>query len=331
MSITMLSTAATGIKAGQETLENIGNNIANIGSRSFKRMTATSKDNFYHSGRSSSSSAQGSGSNISPIQIGTGCQVVSVSTDFSKGHKEETGRASDLYLDGRGYFKVRDSISSVNYASRSGDFKIDDRKFFVTTEGYRLQAYMHAQNAMPTYRATVDNGMLVYQKVDPLDANAQGSITDVVMDYSLSTANNRLVNDTGNAFTDEQINAQAPTVKSYNIDQTGNISFVMTDDNIVTIGQILLMDFNDEQALTKEGKALYSNFAAAGPMPFDLAHSKPGSGRLAKVHAGALESSNVDLTQELTSMMNEQKRVQACARVFATANEISEEVVNLKR
>lgn len=327
----MLSTAATGIVAGQETLETIGNNITNIGSRSYKRVTAASKDNFYHSKRSSSSSSQGVGSNISPIQIGTGCQVVSVSTDFSKGHKEETGRASDLYLDGRGYFKVRDSISGVDYASRSGDFKIDDRKYFVTTEGYRLQAYMHAQNAMPTYRATVDNGNLVYQKVDPVDANAAGSITDVGMDYSVSTANNRLVNDTGNAFTDEQINAQAPTVKSYNIDQTGNISFVMTDDTIVTIAQVLLMDFDDEQALTKEGKALYSNFAAAGSKEFDLAHSKPGSGRLAKIHAGALESSNVDLTQEFTHMMSAQKVVQACARVVTTANEVYEEVVNLKR
>lgn len=331
MSITMLSTAATGIVAGQGTLENIGNNITNIGSRSFKRTSVSVKDNFYHSERASSSSPQGGGSNIAPIQIGTGCQVVSVTTDFSKGHKEETGRASDLYLDGRGYFKVKDSISNVDYASRSGDFRIDDRKFFVTTEGYRLQAYMNVQAAMPTYRAIVDNGNLVYERVDPVNPNAAGAINDVVMDYSVNTDNNRLVNDTANAYTDAQINAQAPTVKSYNIDQTGNISFVMTDDNIVTIGQVLLMDFNDEQALTKEGKALYSNFAAAGPLPFGVDTSRPGSGRLAKVHAGALESSNVDLTQEFTNMMGTQRVVQACARVVTTADEVYQEVVNLKR
>ena len=49
------------------------------------------------------------------------------------------------------------------------------------------------------------------------------------------------------------------------------------------------------------------------------------------VTPGALEMSNVDLAQEFTNMITEQRGFQANSRIISTADDMLQELVNLKR
>ena len=57
----------------------------------------------------------------------------------------------------------------------------------------------------------------------------------------------------------------------------------------------------------------------------------PGEGGAGNLFAGALEMSNVDLSEEFTEMITAQRGFQANTRVITTSDEILQELVNLKR
>jgi flagellar hook-basal body protein len=56
-----------------------------------------------------------------------------------------------------------------------------------------------------------------------------------------------------------------------------------------------------------------------------------GSGGLGRIKTGALESSNVDIAQELTDMIEAQRSYTANSKVFQTGSELMDVLVNLKR
>ena len=57
----------------------------------------------------------------------------------------------------------------------------------------------------------------------------------------------------------------------------------------------------------------------------------PGIDGLGATTAGAIEMSNVDLSQTFTNMITAQRGFQANSRVISTADEMLQELVNLKR
>ena len=56
-----------------------------------------------------------------------------------------------------------------------------------------------------------------------------------------------------------------------------------------------------------------------------------GGTNTSTITPGALESSNVDISQEFTNMIITQRGFQANARVITTADEMLNELVNLRR
>ena len=330
-----------GIKTAEQKIRVIGNNVSNVDSIGYKSSRADATEGFNNVLRYASASLGGTnpGSNTSVIQIGTGTQLDSITTDFSKGQAQVTGRQTDLYIGGIGFFNVIDTVTGNSFATRQGNFRIDDRSYLVTQNGYRVQAYIKANAALPTYSANIVNGELVYNQVAATNLNAQGTITDIQTSRQYSVQGGTLVNNTGGAinpatgaaYTDADIEAQAPKVDTFSIDQNGNITLSMTDGKAIVVGTVLLMKFSDPQALIREGSGLYSSFDPAGLQPFDHTNSVPGTNGLGKLQSGALELSNVDLTQEFSNMIIAQRSFQASARVITTADEIYGELVNLKR
>jgi flagellar hook protein FlgE len=57
----------------------------------------------------------------------------------------------------------------------------------------------------------------------------------------------------------------------------------------------------------------------------------PGNSGLGTIISGALEDSNVDIAEELTSMIESQRNYTANSKVFQTGSELMEVLVNLKR
>lgn len=111
------------------------------------------------------------------------------------------------------------------------------------------------------------------------------------------------------------------------IDPTGEIVGIFTNGVARTLAQIALADFSNEQGLIKSGESLYQISPNSGPGVLGVA----GETISASISSGALEASNVDLSQEFTAMIIAQRGFQANARVITTSDSMLDELVNLKR
>ena len=128
--------------------------------------------------------------------------------------------------------------------------------------------------------------------------------------------------------------AATPTQRSSSsIDESGNVVEFYANGTTATSNQLLLKNFNDQNALMKEGNNLYSGFEAAGAINGTglTGNDRPNQGGLGKIQSGALELSNVDLTEEFANMITAQRSFQASSRLVTVSDTVLEDIVNLKR
>ncbi len=121
-------------------------------------------------------------------------------------------------------------------------------------------------------------------------------------------------------------NQGAQTLESFSIGSDGKITGTLSDGSLKTLGTIGLATFNNTGGLQKVGSDLYSNTANSGTPNYSTAGTDAG-----QLVAGALEMSNVDLSEEFTSMIEAQRGFQANAKVITTSDEILQTLVDLKR
>jgi flagellar hook protein FlgE len=133
-----LTSGVSALRSFSKGLEVIGNNIANINTTGYKSNQATFADNFSNTLRGSAPSS-GTASSQSAVQVGTGVQLAGIQTNFSQGALNSTGKVTDLGISGNGFFIVQDATSGTQYATRDGQFRIDDNGFLVTSGGLRVQ------------------------------------------------------------------------------------------------------------------------------------------------------------------------------------------------
>lgn len=116
------------------------------------------------------------------------------------------------------------------------------------------------------------------------------------------------------------------TMDSFSVGSSGEIYGVLSDGSVQLLGQVVLSQFSNPEGLEKAGSGLFKATANSGnPVIF-----RPGENG-SSINPGALEMSNVDLSEEFTSMIEAQRGFQANARVITTADQILQELVSLKR
>jgi flagellar hook protein FlgE len=146
-------------------------------------------------------------------------------------------------------------------------------------------------------------------------------------DASLTTMGDIKIDNTGAPLNaDGSTNTSA--VAGYSFDNTGKLKVLLADGTQFTRGQVLLQNFTNPSQLQKVGDNLYAGLAAAGPLAAPLA---PGSNGLGGLVTGALEMSNVNLANELTSLITTQRAYEANSKVISTSDEVLQTLVNLKR
>jgi flagellar hook protein FlgE len=138
-----LTSGVSALRTFSKGLEVIGNNIANINTTGYKSSQATFADSFSNTLRASAPSS-GSTSSQSAIQVGTGVQLSTIQTNFNQGALNSTGNITDLGVSGKGFFIVKDATSGTQYATRDGQFRVDDNGFLVTSGGLRVQGKVGA-------------------------------------------------------------------------------------------------------------------------------------------------------------------------------------------
>ncbi len=123
-------TGLSGLNASSQSLDVIGNNIANANTVGMKSSRAEFSDLV--------ASTIGAGGSANKPGIGTA--VASITQEFSQGNVSITGNALDVAINGGGFFQLTKSDGSTAY-SRDGQFKLDKDGNIITNTGSFLMGY----------------------------------------------------------------------------------------------------------------------------------------------------------------------------------------------
>ena len=205
------------LRAHQLRMDVIGNNIANVNTVGYKASSVTFAEMYSQtlSGASSSTDSRG-GTN--PMQVGLGTTTASIAVNHTKGSIQRTDIATDLMVDGSGFFMVSSDKNGQNmYYTRAGNFAMDEQGYLVTTEGNfvldvnkkAIQVNMSdTKNATETDRITINGN---------INVNAGDYTTTLDIYDSLGDIHTLNVNFKGDALrTTAPITLPAPPVVGIN-------------------------------------------------------------------------------------------------------------------
>ena len=117
------------------------------------------------------------------------------------------------------------------------------------------------------------------------------------------------------------------SLQSITVDKEGFINGLYTNGKIQSLYQLAIAKFPNQEGLTRVGKNLYMQSDLSG----EEIQSAPGSGGRGEIVANAFERSTVDLAEQFVKLITYQRGFQANSKVILTADEVVQEVVNLKR
>ncbi len=130
MAVGSFSAGLSGLNANSTYLSVIGNNLANINTIGYKTSAVSFADLV---------SQTVGGTSINPMQVGLGVVTGSISPVFSQGAIENTREATNVAIQGNGFFVVR-SDDGLSY-TRAGNFSFNADGELVTPDGLRVQGY----------------------------------------------------------------------------------------------------------------------------------------------------------------------------------------------
>ncbi len=116
-------------------------------------------------------------------------------------------------------------------------------------------------------------------------------------------------------------------LERFQIDSTGTITGIYSNGTNRTIAQLALATFTNQGGLEKSGDTNFKESINSGIANIGVS-GVAGKGSLL---AGALEMSNVDLTEQFTDMIVTQRGFQSNAKTIQTADTLLETVLSLKR
>ena len=114
---------------------------------------------------------------------------------------------------------------------------------------------------------------------------------------------------------------------NFKIDSSGIITGVYSNGTNRTIGQIAMATFANDRGLEKAGDNTYVESNNSGMARI----GESGVAGKGSLMAGALEMSNVDLSEQMTDMIVTQRGFQSNAKTITTADTLLETVLSLER
>ncbi|NLM37067.1 MAG: flagellar hook protein FlgE [Firmicutes bacterium] len=178
------------------------------------------------------------------------------------------------------------------------------------------------------------SGTLNFDTIGHLPAGTTGSITgwatgsgadalNITIDFSSITQHH--ADESTLAY--EQDGYRMGYLDSFRVDSAGRVIGIFTNGLTRTVAQIAIATCTNPAGLEKMGDTMFRETNNSGTIQINL----PGVGGAGMITAGALEMSNVDLSQEFTDMIVTQRGFQANSRIITTSDEMLQELVNLKR
>jgi len=349
----------SGMKVNQTKLDVIGNNIANVGTTAFKSSQARFKDMLYqNTGEASAPSTVLGGTNAK--QVGLGAQLSSINKMMGQGNALSTGRSLDVCVDGDGYLVVAkgditagigvDQATGLDKAAtgttgtlsetlftRDGNLTLDYKGNLLTADGHRVMGYYltSTKNTGGTASATSlaydsTNSVLNANYVNA-DVNDLKQVGDTLK--PLAIPDSVIISGTG-------ASAVTQPVKKFEIGKDGIIVAVLGDGKRAAIGQVAMAGFKNPEGLTDIGGNMSLNSSNSGPITYKTgkidastatATTPDNSSGFGSIIQGALEGSNVDLTEQFTDMITATRSFQASSKMITTGDEILQTITGLMR
>lgn len=124
-----------------------------------------------------------------------------------------------------------------------------------------------------------------------------------------------------------QDGSAAATLSNLSVDKYGYIVGVFSNGQSRQLAQVMVATFPNLNGLLSVGENLFTVSANTG----DPLIGEPGESTGTTIQSGALEQSNVDLSEEFTRMIVSQRGFQASARVVTVSDTLLQEITNLVR
>ena len=152
-----LFSGISGLRSHQTMLDVTGNNIANVNTTGFKSSQTQFQDALSQVVQNASGAQAGTGG-TNPAQVGLGVRVAGVTTNFTQGASQLTGRSTDMMIQGDGFFAVRKGTDT--FYTRAGGFDFDATgQMVLPGEGALVQGWAAVNGVIDT------NGPLTDLKV----------------------------------------------------------------------------------------------------------------------------------------------------------------------
>jgi len=119
----------------------------------------------------------------------------------------------------------------------------------------------------------------------------------------------------------------AGTLSSFSITESGRIKGVYSNGVTRDLGQILMARFNNPGGLKQVGNNLFAEGVNSGEPLRDI----PGGSGIGSLTAGAIELSNTDIGQNLIDLILASTQYRGGTRVITSAQQLLDELLNLRR
>ena len=202
----------SGMRSHQMMMDVIGDNIANVNTSGYKSSRVVFQDTLAQMMRDGAAGTATTGS-TNPAQVGLGVKVNAVDAVVTQGAIQNTGRPTDLAIQGAGYFVI-DAGGQTAY-TRAGSFGLDDSGRVVDPSGAVLMGWPAAAD-----------GTLGDTTTAPVGLSVPETVTDGTGTWEL---------------------------RSFAIGADGVITGVYSDGQPRAVAQIALASFSNPAGLTKNG------------------------------------------------------------------------------
>lgn len=220
--------------------------------------------------------------------------------------------AAGTETDGTG----RNGSSVLTFSPEGELVEINDQA--IADTGEKLQLLYPNDGTDPRAPEQFPNG--AYAIGDTANPQAEGRLATLDLNNSTQYGVKYSVNDmTQDGFTTGRL-------AGIDIDETGRVFARFTNGQSQILSQVALANFTNPQGLAQLGSNNWAETYAAG----DPVYGAPATGDLGQIEAGSLETSNVDLAEELVDLITGQRNYQANAKTIQTADAITQTLINLR-
>ena len=116
------------------------------------------------------------------------------------------------------------------------------------------------------------------------------------------------------------------SLNGLDIDASGTIRANYTNGQTVALGKVMIANFANPNGLKQIGNANYVATSTSGQVVLGQA----GADGFGNIKAGALERSNVDITEELVNLITAQRNFQANAKAIETTTQLSQTIIQIR-